>query len=102
MFSTDTEFSIYNCWHAGDDPKIIYTFCGHLKCWDFLFFVVFFKEMKFYNFSFRLGKGNVFPRGLMTRLGRWMLKALLEASSDVDHKAGAGGGDSRDEPLRTR
>ena len=44
--------------------------------------------MKFYNFSFRLGKGNVFPRSLMTRLGRWRLKALLEVCSDGEHKAG--------------
>lgn len=64
--------------------------------------MVFFKETKFCHFSFRLGKGNVFPRSLMTRLGRWTLKALLEASSDVEHKAGAGGGDSRDEPMRAQ
>lgn len=95
MFSTDSQFSIYGCWHPRDDPGTVYTFCGHLMCCCCCFF---FKEMKFP--SFQLGKGIVFPRSLMTRPDRWSLKAVLEVCSDVE--AGVGGwGDSRGEPMRT-
>lgn len=54
--------------------------------------------MKFHNF--KLGKGNVFPRSLMSQLDRWSLKAVLEVHSDVGPRVG-GWGDSRGEPVRT-